>query len=123
MAKSNSKNSTLKIQNQENKERTVSVRFSYDDYSVIAENAQNAGLTVSEFIRQKSTKRTSVKPKIIPELNRYAYLDLSSSLQEFSKFLKLIKHDKCFADLRNGVIEKTLVKIVSQIFEVKRNLL
>lgn len=112
-----------KIQNQITKNRIVSVRFSHEEHIVIAENAKNSGLTISEFIRQKSTKRNSIKPKIIPEINRFFFIELSSSLQEFSKLLKLIRHDERFADLRNGVIEKTLVKIVSQIFEIKRNLL
>ena len=106
-----------------NKDRAINVRYTSADFARVAENARQSGLTVSEWIRRTSTKTPAKKVRTAPPINRQTYLVLSILLLEFSELSKLIKHGEKFADLRNGVIERTLVKINSQILEVKRRLL
>ena len=108
---------------EKNKEKLLNARVSLEDYLLAANNAERAGFTLSAWIRKTATRTPSRRRKIVPEINKQAYLELSVSLLEFSDFVKLIKKDPALADLRNGAVEKTLVKIVSQIFEVKKKLI
>ena len=117
------KPSAQKVPPDLNKDRAVNVRFTSDDFALVSENARQVGLTVSEWIRRTATKAPIKKAKATPQVNRQAYLVLSVLLLEFSELLRLIKRGENLEDLRNGVIERTLIKINSQILEVKRRLL
>lgn len=105
-----------------NKDKMLNVRLTFDDYALVAENARQSGLSVSEWSRRVLTKKSVGRVTAIPRINRQAYLVLSVLAMEFSQLAKLIKRGEKFAEFRTGVIEKTLFKINLQIVEIKKQL-
>lgn len=106
-----------------NKDKSLSVRFSQKEYLRVEQNAAESGLTISNWIRKTATRTPSKRRRVIPQINKDVYLELSSALLEIFDFVRLLRNDPGLADLRNGVMERTLVKIVSQIFELKKKLI
>lgn len=106
-----------------NKDKMLNVRLTFNDFARVAESARQSGLNVSEWSRRVLTKNPVKKVRANSPVNRQIYVQLSNSLLEFSELFEMLKRDNRFEGFRDGVVERTLVKINAQVLEVKRRLL
>jgi hypothetical protein len=69
----------------------VTLRFSESEYQQLRENAENAGRTVSAFIRScLQGKRIQGRPAPVPALNREAWMALARSAANLNQLTKAV---------------------------------
>jgi hypothetical protein len=67
----------------------VTLRFSESEYQQLQENAENAGVTLSTFIRAcLQGKRVAGKPAPVPAINREAWAALAKSASNLNQLTK-----------------------------------
>ena len=74
------------------KTKLVSLRMSEADYVAILAASEAAGRSMSEHLRQSAMSSTATAARVVPQLNRLAWLDLAAPLNNLNQIARSLNH-------------------------------